>query len=84
MDEYHVVLDCYNKAFICLDKEGNLRTIQVIPRAVTIKEVSVLQLKKIYSRGCELFVAHMVEALEDKVPSVEDCIVLKVFEDVFK
>jgi hypothetical protein len=28
LDQHHVVLDYYNKAFICLDEEGNLRTIQ--------------------------------------------------------
>jgi hypothetical protein len=26
LDKHHVVLDCYNKAFTCLDEEGNLRT----------------------------------------------------------
>jgi hypothetical protein len=46
LDQHHVILDCYNKAFICLDEEGNLRTIQRIPRVVTIREVSSLQLKK--------------------------------------
>jgi hypothetical protein len=40
MDQHHVVLECYNKAFTCLDEEGNLRTIQGIPRVVTIREVS--------------------------------------------
>jgi predicted aspartyl protease len=26
LDKHHVVLDCYNKAFTCLDEEGNSRT----------------------------------------------------------
>jgi hypothetical protein len=47
LDQHHVVLDCHNKAFTCLDEEGNLRTVQGIPRVVTIREVSSLQLKKI-------------------------------------
>ena len=25
-DQHHVILDCYNKEFTCLDEEGNLRT----------------------------------------------------------
>jgi hypothetical protein len=37
LDELHVVLECYNKAFTCLDEQGNLRTIQGIPRSVTIR-----------------------------------------------
>jgi hypothetical protein len=47
LDKHHVVLDCYNKAFTCLDEEGNLKSVQGIPREVTIREVSSLQLKKI-------------------------------------
>jgi hypothetical protein len=45
LDQHHVVLDYYNKAFTSLDEEANLRTIQGIPRIVTIREVSALQLK---------------------------------------
>jgi hypothetical protein len=84
LDEHHVVLDCYNKAFTCLDEQGNLRSVQGIPRVVTIREVSALQLKKSYRKGCQVFTMHMEEAPKDKVPSVEDCTVLKEYEDVFK
>jgi hypothetical protein len=51
LDQHHVVLDCYNKEFTCLDEEGNLRTVQGIPRVVTIREISSLQLKKSYRKG---------------------------------
>jgi hypothetical protein len=52
LDQHHVVLEFYNKAFTCLDEEGNLRIVQCIPRVVTIREVSSLQLKKRYRKGC--------------------------------
>jgi hypothetical protein len=42
LDENHVVLDCYNKAFTCLNEEGNLRLVQGIPRVVIIREISTL------------------------------------------
>jgi hypothetical protein len=77
LDQYHVVIDCYNKAFTCLDDEGNIRTVQGIPRTVTIREVSTLQLKKSYRRGCQVFAMHVEKAPKDKVPNVEDCVVLK-------
>jgi hypothetical protein len=35
-EQHHVVLDCHNKAFNFLNEEGNPRTIQVIPRVVTV------------------------------------------------
>jgi hypothetical protein len=52
LDEHHVVLDNYNKEFTFLDEQGNLRTIKGIPRDVTIREISALQLKKSYRKGC--------------------------------
>jgi hypothetical protein len=84
LDEHHVVLECYNKAFTCFDEEGNLRKIQGIPRVVTIREVSALQLKKGYRKGCQVFALHMEKEPKDKVPSIEDYAILKEYEDVFK
>ena len=37
MDQQHVFLDSYNKAFTWLDEEGNLRAVQGIQRVVNIK-----------------------------------------------
>jgi hypothetical protein len=51
---------------------------------VTIREVSTLQLKKIYKKGFQLLVVNMEEAPKDEVPSVEDCTILKEYEDFFK
>jgi hypothetical protein len=67
-----------------LDEEGNLRKVKGIPRAVTIREISALQLKKCYRKGCQIFAAHMEETPKDKVLNIEDYAVLKEFEDVFK
>jgi len=59
-------------------------TIQGIPREVTIREILAFQLKKTFRKGFQLFVAHMEEETEDKVPNIKDYVVLKEFEDVFK
>jgi hypothetical protein len=67
LDPHHALLDCHNKAFTSLDEEENQRKVQGIPRAVTIIEISALQLKKCYRRGCQIFVAHMEETPKDKV-----------------
>jgi hypothetical protein len=50
LDQHHVVLDCYNTTFTCFNEERNLRIVQGIPRTVTIKSVSSLQLKKIFRK----------------------------------
>jgi hypothetical protein len=71
LDQTHAILDCRDKAFNCLDKEGNPRKVQGILRAVTIKEISAMQLKKLYRKECQSIVAHMEEAPEDKVSNIE-------------
>jgi hypothetical protein len=84
LNKHHAILDCHNKAFTCLDEEGRLRRVQAIPEAVTIREISALQQKKCYRKGCQIFAAHMEETPKDKVPKLEDYAVLQDFEDVFK
>jgi hypothetical protein len=84
LDQHHAILDCRNKPFTFLDEEGYQRTVQGIPRAMTIREISAMQLKKSYRKGCQLFATHMEEASKDKVPNLEDHIVLEDFEDVFQ
>jgi hypothetical protein len=42
-----------------------------------------MQLKKCYRKGYQLFAAHVEEAYQDEVSSIEYHEVLKYFEDVF-
>jgi hypothetical protein len=84
LDQHHAILDCHNKKFTFFDEEGNQRKVQGIPREVTIIEISALQLKKCYRKGCQIFAAHMEETPKDKVSNLEDHAVLEEFEDVFK
>jgi hypothetical protein len=43
-----------------------------------------MQLKNCYRKGCQIFATHMEEEPKDKVQNLEDHVVLKYFEDVFK
>jgi hypothetical protein len=84
LEQHHAILDCHSKAFTCLDEEGTRKTVQGIPRAVSIREISAIQLKKCYRKGCQLFATHVEETPKDKVPKIGDHAVLKEFEDVFQ
>jgi hypothetical protein len=83
LDQHHAILELRNKAFTCLDEEGNRKTVQGIPRVVSIREISAMQLKKCYKKGCQLFATHVEETPKDKVSCIGDHAVLKEFEDVF-
>jgi hypothetical protein len=84
LDQNHALLDFHNKRFTCLNEEGNQVTVQGIPRAVAVREISAMQLKKCYRKGCQLFAAQVEEAFQDVVSNLEDHGVLKEFEDVFQ
>jgi hypothetical protein len=84
LEKHHVVLDCYNKTITCLDEEGKQGKIQGIPRVVDVREISTMQLKKNFRKGCQVFATHMEETTKDKVASIEDHPILRDFEDVFR
>jgi hypothetical protein len=52
LDQHHALLDCHNKEFTFLDEEGNHKIVQGIPRAVVVREILAMQLKKCYMKGC--------------------------------
>jgi hypothetical protein len=84
LDQHHALQDCRNKEFTCLDEEGYQKTVQGIPRAVTVREISAMQLKQCYRKGYQLFAVHVEEASRDEVSKIGDHVVLTKFEDVFQ
>jgi hypothetical protein len=55
---------------LALDEEGNWKTVQGIPRVFSIREISTMQLKKCYRKGCQLFAVHVEEASKDEVSKI--------------
>jgi hypothetical protein len=83
LEKHHVVLYCYNKTITCLDEEGQEGKVQKIPRAIIVREISAIQLKKSFRKGCQIFAPHMEEATKYILPSIEGHPILKNFGDVF-
>ena len=55
-----------------------------VPRPISIRDISALQLKICFRKGCQLYAAHVEELENTKGPSLEDSSVLQEFEDVFQ
>jgi hypothetical protein len=55
-----------------------------VPRAISIKEISTLQLKICFRKGCQLYASHVEEPDNTKGASLEYFSVLQEFEDVFQ
>ena len=54
-----------------------------IPKVISVRQVSTMQLKKFCRKGFQLYAAHILEATEDGTPRLEDYQVLQEFKDVF-
>jgi hypothetical protein len=50
LEMHHVVLDCHNKTFTCFDEEGKQKTMKGIPKPISIREISALQLKRYFRK----------------------------------
>jgi hypothetical protein len=84
LDQHYSLLECHNKRFTCLDEEAKRKIVQGILRVVAVREISAMQLKKCYRKGCQLFVDHVEEASRDEVARIGDHEVLTEFKDVFQ
>ena len=48
LEVHKVKLDCYKKKFECMDEEGNPRVVRGIPKVISVRKISTMQLKKFY------------------------------------
>ena len=50
---------------------------------IFVRYISSMQLKKFCREGCQLYAAHILEAIEYETPRLEEFHVLREFKDVF-
>ena len=55
LEQHRVVLNYFYKTFTCLNNEGEMITVKGIPRRMTIRQISSLQLKRVVWKGCKSF-----------------------------
>ena len=66
-----------------MDEEGNLKVVKRIPKVISSRHISAMQLKNFYRKGFQLYAAHILEAIENEAPRLEDFHVFQEFMDVF-
>ena len=55
LEQHRLVLNFFDKTFTCLNNEGEMITVKGIPRRMTIRQISSLQLKRVVWKGCKYF-----------------------------
>ena len=54
LKSHKVKLDYYNNNFECMDEEGNPRAVKGIPKVISVRQVSAMQLKKFCRKGLQV------------------------------
>ena len=53
LEAHGVKLNYYNKNFECMDEEGNPIVVRGIPKVTSVRQISAMQLKRFYRKGCK-------------------------------
>ena len=65
LEKHRVILNCYDKKNSCLDEESNTIIVKGIPRKITIREISALQMKRFVRKGCNFFAVYIMDDKEE-------------------
>jgi hypothetical protein len=76
-------LDCYSKTLECENEEGRRVTLQGIQNPISVRQISALQVKKYYRKGCPLYAIQVLNSIENEKPILEDHPILREYKDVF-
>jgi hypothetical protein len=58
-------------------------TLQGIQKPISVRQISTLQMKKYYRKGCPLYAIQVLESIEDNKPNLEDHPILREYRNVF-
>jgi len=83
LEAHKVKLDFYNITFDWKYEDGNPRIIKGTAKSISIRQISALQLKKIFKKGFQCYVVHVLELAQRKGQKLEDYPILQEFNDVF-
>jgi predicted aspartyl protease len=64
LDKHKAVLDSYTKILSYKDNFGTIRTAQVIPKPVSVRQVSAMKFKKCIRKGCQVYAIQVMNILE--------------------
>ena len=68
LEAHRAKLYCYNKTFECLDEEGNLKVVKCIPKVISSRHISTIQLNNLCGKSCKVHAAHVLEAADNETP----------------
>ena len=77
LEQHHVMLDCLNKSILCIDSQCNQTNIQGIPKKVSIRRISSLQLKKCIRKGYKIFAVNIQDVEVEREKQIDEFLILE-------
>ena len=65
LEAHKVMLNCFDKTFTCTDDNGDNIKVKGIPRKVSIREISALEIKISLRKGCKVFYLYIMNDNEN-------------------
>ena len=86
LEQHRVILNCYDKTFMCVNNDGKPISVKGIPKKTTIRQIYALLLKRAVRKGCKAYAVTISD--EDNLNKIdklklEDIPVLREYVDVF-
>jgi hypothetical protein len=66
-----------------VSKEGKRITLQGIQKMVSVRQISALQMRKYFRKGCPLYAIQVFKTIEVDKPSPDDHPILREYRDLF-
>ena len=86
LEQHRLILNCYDKTFMCINNDGKPISVKGIPRKTTIRHTSTLQLKRVVRKGWKAYAVTITDEENlnkiDKL-KLEDIPILREYVDVF-
>ena len=82
LEQHNVMLDFLHNSMFCTDSQGNQVKIQGLPKKVSTRNISSVQAKKLFRKGCKLFVVNIQDIEVEIEQHIEEFPVLAEFKDV--
>ena len=85
LEPHRAILDCYDKTITCLTEKEQQVEVKGIPRSVSLRKITALQLKRCLGKRCQVYAAYVEDTAAREVSlEVDDFPVLQEFVDVFQ
>ena len=59
LESHHAILDCRDKVISCLNDEGQQGEVKGVPRLVSLRQISSLQLRRCLRKKCQVYAAYV-------------------------